>query len=269
VDDERTRRKRLFFRIRVGVLLFVLFVVVLYTIRDIRSRRARNEWDHTLAVAVVLLREGDVDAQSVEALRARAPALADRLAGEMRRYRPGTTIPPFRFKVFGPIDGAPPPPVATAEGAVDLAKQSVALAQWVREVDPRAGVDPDLYDTRIYVTVRRARANDRAFIEGQSEENGRIGVVQVDLDAAMVDLALFGVAHELMHTLGASDRYDARGRTIIPDGLPEPDRGYPQRFAEIMARNRVIAPNQERVPDSIDEIAVGRTTAIEIGWIKK
>src|SRR5262249_22259665 len=153
------------------------------------------------AVAVVLLRDGDVDPSSIDTLApfaARAPALADRLQDEMRRYRQPSSaaMAPFRFKVTGPLDGVPPPPSPAAEGAVDLAKQSVALAAWTREVDPRAGLDPNLYDTRIYVTIRRASTNDRAFVEGLSEENGRIGFVTVDLDAAMVDLALIGVAHE-------------------------------------------------------------------------
>lgn len=86
----------------------------------------------------------------------------------------------------------------------------------------------------------------------------------------MADLTLFVVAHELMHTLGAGDRYDESGRTRIPDGLADPTLSplYPQRAAEIMARNRVvsIAPWKEVVPETLDELAVGPTTASEIGW---
>ena len=70
--------------------------------------------------------------------------------------------------------------------------------------------------------------------------------------------------------VGASDRYDASGRTIVPDGLPEPDRRplYPQPFADVMARNRVVAPGREQLPDSLDELAVGPVTAREIGWLR-
>ena len=45
------------------------------------------------------------------------------------------------------------------------------------------------------------------------------------------------IAHELMHTLGATDKYDpANNLPIFPQGFAEPDREplYPQRFAEIM-----------------------------------
>ena len=73
-----------------------------------------------------------------------------------------------------------------------------------------------------------------------------------------------------MHTLGATDRYDAAGRTIVPDGLAEPTRVplYPQRFAEVMGRNRPLSLGEEVVPASLDELALGDRTATEIGWLR-
>jgi hypothetical protein len=86
----------------------------------------------------------------------------------------------------------------------------------------------------------------------------------------MVDFTLFVVAHELFHTLGATDKYDASGRTLVPKGLAEPDRlpRYPQIFVEVMARNRPVSSDEEKVPESLDELAVGPTTAKEIGWTR-
>lgn len=257
----------MFFRIRVAILLCILFFVVLYAIRDFRSRQARKDWKATLDVAVVLLRAGPVDDEAVRAVRARAPSLADRLGTEMQRYQSGG-VRPFTFHVLGPVDLPSPAPEPSGEGVVDLVRHAWAMHRWLDDVDPRAGVEADRYDTRIYVVVRPPASEERSFIEGRSEENGRLGVVNVELDASMADLLLVVTAHELMHTLGASDRYDAAGRTLIPAGLAEPDRVplYPQRFAEIMARNRVLAPGREAVPESLDEVAVGALTAEEIGW---
>ena len=39
----------------------------------------------------------------------------------------------------------------------------------------------------------------------------------------MADFALFVAAHELFHTLGATDKYDASGAALVPSGLAEPD----------------------------------------------
>ncbi len=256
---------------RVSVLLFVLFVVVLFAIRDVRSRRARNDWASTVNVAVVLVHvDGGtrVDDAAVRGLGDRVGALEDRLQGEAERHRRGLPKP-FRIRVFGPVDVAAPPPRANGEGPLDLARHAIDAKRWQRDVDPRAGVDPDQWDTRIYVNVRRPQSEMRTFVEGESEQNGRVGVVDVELDESMVDLTLFVVAHELMHTLGATDKYDASGRTRVPDGLAEPDLAptYPQRLAELMARNRPISPTQEVIPASVDELAVGALTAREIGWI--
>lgn len=270
IEDAKRQRRRLFFRIRVAFLLVVLFVVVLVAIADWRRRRARNEWRTPLDVAVVLVAPNADDRTpeeaALEAFRERATALEDRLAAEFVRYRP-ISMRPFRLRVVGPVPLAATVP-RMGEGAIELAKHTLELSRWTHDIDERAGVISDHYDARIYVVARRPSTEERAFVEGESQKNGRIGVVEVELDASMVDFALIVVAHELMHTLGASDKYDADGHTHIPEGLAEPNLTplYPQRFAEVMSRNRPVAAGREVVPTSIDELAVGLATAYEIGW---
>ena len=139
-------------------------------------------------------------------------------------------------------------------------------------VDARAGIESSLYDSRIYVAMRKPRKAERTLGEGRSEQGGRVGLVELQLDAEAeaVDLALIVVAHELLHTLGATDKYDDAGRTLVPLGLAEPERVplFPQSYAEIMGRNRMLSPTQERVPSSLAELAVGPSTAREIGWLR-
>lgn len=264
---EKPRRSR-FFYIRVGILLTILLGVLLWAWRDVRRRRARNEWDHTLDVALVLVRVESIDAKSIAALRARVPEMQDRLSAELERRRPGAPHP-FRFKLIEPVDGSAPPPLPPSDGTVDIAKHSLAVSSWAKEVDARAGVDTDLYDVRIYLVLKRPRRAERTLVEGRGEQGGRIGVVEVELDAEAADLPLIVAAHELMHTLGATDKYDATGRTVIPVGLAEPDRVplYPQRYADIMTRNRPVSAASEQVPEGFAEIAVGPATAREIGWL--
>jgi hypothetical protein len=262
-------RSRRFFYVRVGVLLAILAGVLLWGWRDVRSRRARNDWDHTLTVAILLVRLEPIDDVAVAALRKQLPALEDRLSAELARYRPGAPHP-FRFELKDPVDGSAPPPAPASDGPVDLAKYAYALDSYVGDVDKRAGLDASLYDVRIYVSLRKPRQAEVTLAEGRSQQGGRIGIVEVELDtdAEGAHLPLVVVAHELMHTLGATDKYDASGRTIVPLGLAEPDRVpvFPQRYAEIMARNRPISATVEKVPESFAQIAVGPVTAREIGW---
>src|SRR5690606_21944059 len=124
------------------------------------------------------------------------------------------------------------------------------------------------YDSRIYLVVRPAEHQSVQFVEGYGEHGGRVGIVEVELSPSMLDLALAVAAHELMHTLGAEDKYDPSGNTLIPNGLAEPDARprFPQRFVEIMARNRPISEMRQLPLEPIDQLAVGPLTAAEIGW---
>jgi hypothetical protein len=262
-------RSKTFRRVRIAVLASVLVVVVLYAWNDVRRRRARTEWRSTVQVALVLLETTPVDPAAIRQIRARAPELEARLSAEMTRHR-GTREPrPFSFTIYGPVPVPAPPPRPGGDSFTDLASHAWKTWQYFRDVDRRAEVEWRAADSRIYLVLRPPENERRKTVEGQSEQGGRVGSVEVELDESMVDLALFVATHELFHTLGATDKYDALGRTRVPDGLPDPQRSpiYPQTSAEIMARNVVLAPGRERPPETLAELSVGPMTAREIGWL--
>ena len=252
-------------RLRILALLVVLVCVCLYAYRDYRGRASRNNWDHTLEIAIVLVDDGTVDRVAVEMLKNRTQALADRLTLEAHRYAPDVPTP-FHFTVKGPVLGAKAPPPPAARGFFSNMQYTWDLSKYTGAIDALATMDPDVYDSRIYVSLRNGNRGNA--IEGASQPNGRVGTVDVELDRTMIDTALFVVAHELFHTLGATDKYDDKGHCLIPDGLAEPDRSplYPQAFAELMARNRAVGLGEENIPVSLDELAVGLKTAQEIRW---
>ncbi len=252
---------------RVAVLSGILLGVVLWAWRDVHSRRERNAWIRPLSVAIVLVRLEPLDHDAIDAFHARVRVLDARLEEERRRYRPGAPRP-FVLTFVGPVDGMVGPPQTSREGWLAAAKEGWDLSRWAARVDRAANLAAGAYDSRIYVAARRPASDDRAMVEGESEQGGRVGAVEVELDVSMVDLALFVAAHELFHTLRATDKYDPAGRTLVPAGLAEPHRvpRWPQRFAEVMARNRPLAPGVEMPPERLDELAIGEVTADEIGW---
>jgi hypothetical protein len=266
----KAERSRVFFRLRVTLLLGVLAIVVFWALRDVNRRKARTDWTKPLTVAVVVLRTGAVETAATERLRDRVHVLQERLAEEYRRYG-GAPRAPFRLELYGPVDVASSPPKGPeGDGVIDLARYTFDLWRYVRGVNRRADLSPSTVDSSIYVVTRPPRAGRPTMVEGTSEEGGKIGIVEVDLDRDMVDFALFVTAHELLHTLGATDKYDAHGRAVVPDGIAEPERRplYPQRFAEVMARNVPLGPMTERSPETLAELRVGALTAREIGWTK-
>jgi len=253
------------FAIRVSLLLGVLVVAALYAWRDTTGRRERNEWKRTLDVALIVVRDGPVGDGALSALRSETRDLEAALARQFARYR-GNSVRPFSFVWYGPAalrERIPKPP---EDGLVAAAKYTWRLRSFTADIDSQADVPSRGFDARIYLVVRPPSA--RGFVEGMSEDGGRIGVAEAELDETTVALTLFVAAHELFHTLGASDRYGPDGRTLFPDGLAEPEKSplFPQRYAELMARNRPLDAEREVPPESLDELWVGKKTAAEIGW---
>jgi hypothetical protein len=263
---ERYRRRRAFFLVRVSVLLTILVAVLLWALGDLLSRRARNQWQGTLQVAVVVLLHGDVDPASIGALRQRLPALQDVLDREFRRYRSGPA--PFHFVLHGPTPaGAPPRPPEVDETWPTVLH---AYRQWryLSPIDERLGLDGADWHSRVYLVARAPRDARVQVVEGYGQEGGRIGVVEVELAPSMVDPVLAVATHELFHNLGAVDKYDAAGRTLLPAGLARPEQRptLPQRRVEVMARGRPLADGSEAQLDDLHELGVGPATAAEIGW---
>jgi len=77
------------------------------------------------------------------------------------------------------------------------------------------------------------------------------------------------IAHELLHTVGASDKYDlASGTPLFPQGFADPaqEPRFPQQRAEIMAVRRALSASESEIPASLEAVVVGPATALEIGW---
>jgi hypothetical protein len=255
-----------FFRLRVSLLLAILSLVALRGGIDWYERRVRTSWHRPLSVALVLVERDVIEPSTLALVHDRARELEQRLAIEYRRHA-GREFAPVSFVVTTAVKIDQPPPKMREQTVLGLVSSTYDRWRWTRDIDALAGVDPSAYDARVYLVMKQAR-QDLAFVEGDSELGGRVAVAQVDIEPAMVDLSLFVVAHELMHTLGASDKYDTEGRAVYPSGFAEPTRFrlYPQPGAEVMARNVPVAARSERPPNTLDELFVGETTAREIGW---
>ena len=100
-------------------------------------------------------------------------------------------------------------------------------------------------------------------------QKGLVGVVHAFADRSMTRTNNVVIAHEILHTLGASDKYDpATLEPLFPIGYAEPDRNplHPQSLTEIMAGRYAIDSQTFEMPDSLDDALVGPATALEIRW---
>ena len=80
------------------------------------------------------------------------------------------------------------------------------------------------------------------------------------------------LAHELLHTLGATDKYSpASNLPQFPDGFAEPNAKpvLPQSKAELMAGRIPLDERRAEIPKNLRSVVVGPLTAKEIGWIRE
>ena len=130
------------------------------------------------------------------------------------------------------------------------------------------GLAPD--DVRMFVIFQK-RKDDRLLERSVGIKNGSYGVVNAVASRQMAARNRIIITHELMHILGATDKYDpVSGQPFAPDGLANPAQSplYPQQRAEIMGGRIATSSNDWRRPASLKSCVVGSVTAREIGWMQ-
>lgn len=251
-------------------MIAVLVVALAWAGGVHRVRSSRAHWDRPLEVAVVLLSPTEMDAPRVIGFQDGLAELCGRLSAEFARYRGGGS--PFSFSLVGPVpfrgDLSFTP---DSDGLLDRASHAYRLWKTLRGIHAASGFDPKPYDARIYVILEPAASPGgglRTFAEGSGAVGGDVGFVRAAVGPDDAVLALTAVGHELLHCLGATDKYDAGGHAVVPSGLAEPGLSprYPQRYAEWMVGEIPIGPARGLLPSSLDDLRVGPVTAREIGW---
>jgi hypothetical protein len=259
--------ERTFFgTMRIAMLLAVLAFVVLGAWLD---RRRSTDWDAPLRVTVYPIAAADDPAlrEHVAALGAEDfGAVAGFFAAEAQRH--GIALAePVRLRVSQAVTTPPTLPPANA-GIVGVAAWSLRFRYWAWRVASKDPLPPpDVQVFALYHTSDGARPVPDSL--GLSK--GLMALTHLYADGGAHGSNQVVIAHELLHTLGASDKYDpATGLPRAPEGLGDPAQSplYPQRYGEIMAGRVAASAAAADIPDSLSQMRVGPSTAREIGWLR-
>ena len=102
-------------------------------------------------------------------------------------------------------------------------------------------------------------------------QKGLIGVVNAFAARDMNAENNVIIAHELLHTVGATDKYDpATNQPRFPEGYGDPEQTplLPQQYAEVMAGRIAVSKTEAVTPHTLGSVLIGSTTAQEIGWTR-
>jgi hypothetical protein len=250
--------------IRILLLLTVLAAVAISTWLD---RIHTQSWQQTLWVGIFPLNgDGSARAQRyIDGLRLDDfAAIEEFFSREGHRY--GLKIDqPVHIELYPP--GAQlPPALEPGAGPLSIAWWSLKLRWFAAHASRVPGRAPSRI--RMFVLYHDPATLDHAP-DSHGLQKGLVGVVHAFADPAMTGSNDIVIAHELLHTLGASDKYDfSSGAPIYPSGFAERDRRplYPQDEAEIMAGRRALSAREWQMPRSLRDVVVGPETALEIRW---
>ena len=252
----------MFKAIRISILLFVLFMVAMGTwLTRVRS----TDWNNSLWVTVYPV-NGDgstVSADYISRLNKETfSGIEEFVAREVERY--GHTLDrPVKIELGHPVHDQPPA-IDNAQNVFDVMIWSLKMRWWVSSVTgDRDRVTPDV---RIF--VRYHSPESRLALENSvGVQKGMFGVVNAYASRRLRGRNNVVIAHEFLHTLGATDKYDlVTGMPLAPDGFADPDRVplFPQVKAEIMGGRIPLEADDAVVPSSLKFAVIGPATAQEI-----
>ena len=172
---------------------------------------------------------------------------------------------PVVFQVARPLTALPPALPVESSG-LKVAWWSLKMRWW----SWRNGSQDDLVgeDIRMFV-LYQDRDTKGSLERSVGVKNGGYGLVNAVASREKEARNRIVITHELLHILGASDKYDLRtGQPIAPAGLANPGQSplYPQKRAEIMGARIALSDNHWRYPYSLEYCVIGSATSAEIGW---
>lgn len=252
--------------IRILLLLLVLGAVALQQWLD---RVQTQSWQQPLWVGIYPLNaDGTASAQHyIEGLTKKDfIAIEGFFAREAHRY--GIALDePVHIELY-PQRSERPPELAADAGPFGTAWWSLKM-RWYAV---HASSVPGRVSSRIRIFVLY---HDPATLDhipdSHGLQKGLVGVVHAFAARAMSGSNDIVIAHELLHTVGATDKYNLQSdEPLYPIGYAAPDQKplYPQNQAEIMAGRRPLSPQESEMPPGLRAAVVGPATALEIRWTR-
>jgi hypothetical protein len=249
---------------RVVALLSILFVLVVGTWM---TERRLASWERPIWVTIypLVADEGEDTWRFAESIEVGDfDAVNEFMAREGRPYGVLVT-PPFFFQLAD-IRTQLPPEMPDQYSPVGIAWWSLKARWWAWRQDFNDGlVEPDI---QMFVIFHGKRTGHEVEIS-VGMRKGRYGVVNAFAQASMHSRNLVVFTHELMHVLGATDKYTrSTGEPVYPFGFADPRQSplFPQKRAEIMGGRIPLNAFESIMPAALDKCKIGQLTATEIGY---
>jgi hypothetical protein len=231
------------------------------------ERTRSTSWRQTLWVGVFPV-NGDhsaATAQYIDALRERDFLDVQEFFAAQARAHGVVLEDPLRVLLY-PATRIAPPVLAPGAGVLTRIAWSLRLRWYARRRMTALQRTPP--HIRLFVLYHDPQRSPRVP-HSLGLQKGLLGVVYAFATPQMRGANNIVLAHELLHTLGATDKYDpVTDQPSYPDGYADPAQQprWPQRRAEIMAGRIALSQSEALMPDDLRDVLIGARTAREINW---
>ena len=251
-------------KVRVALLLLILAFVIIRSWQDL----ADLNWKNSFYVAVYPVNpdQNPHVEHYINSLHASDFIEAsDFINSEAKRY--GLPLyRPINIVLGKPMRELPPAPPQTG-GIVEVMIWSLKLRYFAWKHEQPFNVHPKIQLYLLYFDPKQ----HPQLSHSTALQKGRVGRVNLFGNVSYNQQNLVILSHELLHTLGATDKYDfANNMPAFPDGYGNPQQQplFPQAKAELMGGRIVISESKAVIPRNLAQTMIGEKTAREIGWIR-
>ena len=251
---------------RVVFLLFILAFVAIYTQNQ---RLNTTSWYRAIEVVVYPI-NGDGSAATeayINTLSKKHFIDIDNFFIQGAKQYDLTVVRPIVTRLGSVVTTHPPSPPIDRNAIFQVMWWSMKLRYWAYKNTPDSKSNTDRI--RLFVLYHQGQDN-QALEHSLGLQKGLIGIIHAYARPKQTKQNALIMAHEILHTVGASDKYDYRdNQPVYPEGYIKPDKKplYPQRYCEIMAGRIPISMTQSSMPKDLRFCKVGETTAKEINWV--
>jgi len=255
----------MFKKIRITVLLFILFLV---GANSYLTHERTTDWDQSLSIVIYPI-NADASPFTAEYI-ARLniddfSPIARFMQSEGLRYNLAL-VDPVLLDMAPQITSLPPEPPFGANFFA-IMWWSLRLRYWAWKHDTYEG---PLINIQVFVLYYDPN-NYRQLDHSLGLKEGHLCMVKAFASRHQAARNRVIITHEILHTLGATDKYDLQTlQPLYPKGYADPDQEplLPQNFAEIMGRAIPLSESESNTPDSLDFTVIGPQTAREINWMQ-
>lgn len=258
----------LFKIIRILILLTVFIGLAFYAQQQKLKSRS---WAEPLQIVIYPINADQqnplVDAYINELDDSVFAPIDDFMQRQSQRYsiiseRPTTT------RLGQTLTALPPSAPLPNAGYAAIIGWGMQFRYWVYKHTPDSA--SNIRRVRVFVLYHEA-GNGKRLQHSLGLDKGLVAVVHAFAAIEQDQQNNIVIAHEFLHTVGASDKYSADNRAIFPMGFADPGQTplYPQTQAEIMVGRIPLSETQMRMANSLQECVINEQTAREINWLRK